>query len=227
MLTTLIILTLNAQQQAVIDTIYTNLLHWDQRILLVLHELLRQLPWSSFLHVFAVKIAVVSGCLLITIGFIVKRWWRADTSPWSYVFQIGLMYGVAALVYGMNRFILKPAIGRTRPCHELTDQLVVTVQQGCELSWSMPSNHSVVFAACAGASFILKDRGLSLSLVVYAGVVGVSRLLLGVHYPADVGLGWIVGGLFGYVLMGLVARLGGGCQRLRLVLAKQGPSECE
>ena len=213
MLTTLIILTLNVQQQAVIDTIYTNLLDWDRRILLALHELLAQWSWGGFLHVFTVKTVLVGGCLLITTGFIVKRWWRGEMRSWSYVVQIGLMYGVAAFVYGMNRFILKPAIGRVRPCHELTDQLVVAVYQGCELSWSMPSNHSVVFAACAGASFVLKDRGLSLSLVVFAGVVGVSRLLLGVHYPADVGLGWMVGGLFGYVLMGLVARLGGGWQR--------------
>jgi undecaprenyl-diphosphatase len=91
-----------------------------------------------------------------------------------------------------NRLI-KPAVHRHRPCNPQ-----VTIDKGRFLlgrktSDSFPSSHAMnIFAQAALFSFFYRKRALWFFL--FAGIIGFSRVYVGVHYPFDV-LGGAVGGI--------------------------------
>lgn len=86
--------------------------------------------------------------------------------------------------------LLKLWIQRPRPCHTLE---AVRVLVGCSRSSpSFPSSHAVNVTAQA-LLFASSYRPLAVPLFLAAATVGYSRIYVGVHYPADVAGGIIVG----------------------------------
>ena len=65
---------------------------------------------------------------------------------------------------------------------------------------SFPSGHAARSAALAVMAIGVGPLWFSILLVIWAPLVGVSRIMLGVHYLSDVIIGWLVG-----ILMGLLA----------------------
>ncbi len=63
-------------------------------------------------------------------------------------------------------------------------------------TWSFPSGHTL-FGTCLygywGARLWSSHRGPALGLLAMAGLVGWSRLALGVHWASDVVAGWLLG----------------------------------
>ncbi len=61
-----------------------------------------------------------------------------------------------------------------------------------ETGFSFPSDHASVFAAIAVSMFLInKKAGLAFSLI--AILIGLSRIVIGVHYPIDIIGGFVVG----------------------------------
>jgi len=78
--------------------------------------------------------------------------------------------------------LLKDWLGRVRPCHVLEEVRLLT---DCNTSYSFPSSHAVnIFAAAFFLSQPLKK--LSPLFFGIAGIVGFSRIYIGIHYPLDV-----------------------------------------
>lgn len=86
--------------------------------------------------------------------------------------------------------VLKPGIGRMRPCRELEN---VRVLEKCGGKFGMPSNHAANFFAAAGilGLFYRRGRKYFFTVAFLAGVY--ARIYVGKHYPGDV----IAGALFG------------------------------
>lgn len=61
---------------------------------------------------------------------------------------------------------------------------------------SFPSDHTALGFALAGAAALV-DRYLAVLLAALALGVGVSRVLAGLHYPADIAAGALVGAIAG------------------------------
>jgi undecaprenyl-diphosphatase len=64
---------------------------------------------------------------------------------------------------------------------------------------SFPSDHATVAFAIA-ISILLRNRRLGLITLAMAAVVGLSRIVVGVHYPSDVAAGALLGTLAALVI---------------------------
>lgn len=89
--------------------------------------------------------------------------------------------------------VLKPWIGRLRPCHVL-DQVHLLV--GCGGGKAMPSAHAAN-AFGQAALFSLATPRVRWYLWAFAGCIAFSRVFVGVHYPGDVIVGALLGTIIG------------------------------
>ena len=96
--------------------------------------------------------------------------------------------GVSAFVISK---ILKMILQTPRPFVTL-DFIPLVVETG----YSMPSSHATVFSALATVAFGV-NRNLGIVFSVFALLIGVSRIVLGVHYPADIIVGFLIGIIIG------------------------------
>ena len=86
--------------------------------------------------------------------------------------------------------ILKPWIGRIRPCHVVEGARVIT---GCGNNLAFPSGHATNTMAAAILFGSIYRRAL-LPALVLSVLVSYSRIYIGIHYPVDIVGGWIIGG---------------------------------
>lgn len=61
-----------------------------------------------------------------------------------------------------------------------------------ETGYSFPSEHMTVFSSLAIVVFFLNQK-LGILLIFFAIIVGLTRLIIGVHYPSDILVGFILG----------------------------------
>ncbi|MCG9698222.1 phosphatase PAP2 family protein [Shewanella sp. Isolate11] len=107
--------------------------------------------------------------------------------------------------------LLKNSIRRVRPC----DQLLLVEGQSrkfdsCKFDFqpsdkfSLPSGHTAAaFVMATSVSTVFPS--LSLWAYSWACVIGISRIILGVHYPLDIVAGALLGIASGYLAMGLIS----------------------
>ena len=62
---------------------------------------------------------------------------------------------------------------------------------------SFPSGHATFFSALA-TSFYFYHKYLAIIYIIGAILIGISRIVAGIHWPLDIVAGYIIGGLFGY-----------------------------
>lgn len=116
----------------------------------------------------------------------------------------------------MSSTVLKPWVGRLRPCKTL-DSLNVLVN--CSSGWSFPSGHATNSFAQAVLWSVRYPR-LGYFAYPLAAVIALSRIFVGVHYPLDVLTGAILGSACALVILGLYKY---GLSRIPLLQAERGP----
>ncbi|MDX2776027.1 phosphatase PAP2 family protein [Streptomyces caniscabiei] len=122
---------------------------------------------------------------VIATGFLVVGWSAGD-------FRYACAGGAIFITHGIGSF-LKLTVGRQRPATYLPKRWHVKTH-------SFPSGHALGSTAAYGTiALILSNYGLlgmtgAVFLAVLVGVIGVSRIYLGAHYPSDVVAGWLFGG---------------------------------
>ena len=108
-------------------------------------------------------------------------------------FGILLLAGITLSYYSSH--ILKDLFMRARPFMAMPDAVAVVGTGG----YSFPSGHAT---SAFMAAFILSSCFKRWILFFFlAVVVGLSRVYLGVHYPADVLAGAVLGTIIGYLLV--------------------------
>lgn len=118
--------------------------------------------------------------------------------------QIGLVVGSAILCVilagGIDDAIIKPLVGRLRPCNDPMIKYQLSLIPGTlEESFSFFSAHAAnTMALAVFICFLVRDRLLNIFIVFWSLLNCWTRLYLGVHYPLDILVGMVYGGLVGF-----------------------------
>jgi undecaprenyl-diphosphatase len=98
---------------------------------------------------------------------------------------------------------IKPEVGRLRPCYELEN---VRLLISCGGKYGFPSSHAAnTFAAAVMLAFFY--RRYTAIFFVLSLLVGLSRIVVGVHYPGDVLGGFVLGGIFAVIFLIIYKKL--------------------
>lgn len=115
-----------------------------------------------------------------------------------------LIIPVIALTDQVSASVIKPWVGRIRPCYALEN--VRLLVDGCGGKLAFPSSHATNIAGFA-MLFSLFYRKQSWIFIAIAFFIGYSRVYVGKHYPGDVMFGWILGAVLGYLVYRIYVRV--------------------
>lgn len=104
------------------------------------------------------------------------------------------------LAFFIGDGVLKELIGRVRPCNVDTSFSLIVKRPS---SYSCPSVHSMLAFTSAVAIF-MNYRKTGIVALVFAILIGFSRMYFFVHYPSDVLFGAILGSIIGYIVFRLI-----------------------
>jgi membrane-associated phospholipid phosphatase len=150
-------------------------------------------PWlDRFMHlgtflgghdVFPVYVAIMGVVAL----FLARRSQREDAGPWL------LALAVFAVAYNLDGWLLgwlKPMMNFPRPILALPPETVHLVE-ATQLHHSLPSGHASFAMLCAASLWPVLYRPWRYLAVGFVVWVGMSRISLGAHFPADVLAGFL------------------------------------
>ena len=109
--------------------------------------------------------------------------------------KVGIYAGVACLLaFCFNNLLLKNIVQRARPfeTYEKFKNVCILAEYDFPTGYSMASGHATATMALAFSVGLQSKRTGWLTLV-YPVFVGVTRLVLCVHYSTDVLVGWCIG----------------------------------
>ena len=133
---------------------------------------------------------------------------------WCWDKKVGATVGMSLLTVSVWNPMAKNLALRLRPymAHPSV-QCLKPVDAGADImdvaaqGYSFPSGHSSSAAATYGtAALTLKKRWVTVTAAVLTLLVGISRFVLGVHYPTDVLAGWALG-LFAMVIVTVLEKM--------------------
>jgi undecaprenyl-diphosphatase len=159
-----------------------------------LHDLLA--PLRIITELGSTSAVIVVAFLTFAVG--------AAIGPWRHGLAGALTIGVASVANSA----LKTVMARARP--DALDPIVV------EHGFSFPSGHSALGMVAYGVLAVLISRSrlplavrrmVIVALAVLIGLIGLSRVWLGVHYPTDVLAGWAAGGVIVLVYAAITRRV--------------------
>lgn len=111
--------------------------------------------------------------------------------------KIGWMSALALLGSLMlNNNLIKNLVARPRPFTVLSDLSILIPRPG---EFSFPSGHTSSSFAAAAVFYRHLPKKIGIPALVLAGLIGFSRLYVGVHYPTDVLAGAVMGILLSYL----------------------------
>jgi undecaprenyl-diphosphatase len=112
---------------------------------------------------------------------------------------------LAATLSDQSSVIVKNIVLRLRPCHEPSLIGMVHLVNGeCGGIYGFVSSHATnCFDVALLSLLFIKRRWFTVSIVLWACVIGYSRVYLGVHYPGDVICGSFLGAFIGWSIYSL------------------------
>ncbi len=111
-----------------------------------------------------------------------------------------LMLAITVVFADQVSGFIKDLVGRLRPSRDpslMYDIHIVNAYRGG--LYSFVSSHAAnTFGVAVFISLLVRNFWLSITLLIWAGMNAYSRIYLGVHFPMDVIMGGLLGGLLGW-----------------------------
>jgi undecaprenyl-diphosphatase len=164
----------------------------DQQLFLFLNSLNSPF-WDQVMYAISTKIiwAPLYLAILVYLGIKYKK-----------KFLVILLFIILAIILSDQSSVqlFKNVFHRLRPCHEPSlEGLVHLVKGECGGLYGFVSSHaSNSFNIALLSLLFIKKRWYTISMILWASIIGYSRIYLGVHYPGDVICGSILGAFVGW-----------------------------
>lgn len=156
--------------------------NWDAFWLFMTHKF-KQIPFYTLLLIALIKFFSKKEVLIIL------------------VFTVFVI-----LVSDQTANFFKHFIQRPRPCQlDYLRESARIIYKSCGKYgfFSGHATNSMAIAVFMGLLLFKKSKKIIFVLICWSLIVGYSRVYVGVHYPLDVLIGFLVGGIFGYVFFKL------------------------
>jgi undecaprenyl-diphosphatase len=166
--------------------------HLDQQLFLFLNS--HNSPfWDVVMHAISGRViwAPLYLTILLYLGFTYKR-----------KFLIIVLFIILAVTLAdqVSVQLFKNIFLRLRPCHDPSLVGRVHLVNGeCGGLYGFVSSHaSNSFNVALLSLMFIRKRWYTIGIILWASVIGYSRIYLGVHYPGDVVCGALVGAFIGW-----------------------------
>lgn len=167
----------------------------DIAVAVAVHKLYELASWFFSPFFEAISFVGNGGVCLIIAALILMIF------PKTRRFGTGMLLGLAIGALFTNLW-LKVVIARPRPYTDLNSvfyQIWLTVGQHVESDLSFPSGHTTAAFASMTPLFLMCNKRISWLALLFAVLMGISRIYLGVHFASDVLGGIIVGVIAGCI----------------------------
>jgi undecaprenyl-diphosphatase len=133
-------------------------------------------------------------------SYLVFAIWLYFQDKKSAVFQIASIVIAVLLADQLCSSILKPLVGRLRPCNEPLLQGLIHIVGDCGGKFGFCSSHAANSFALATSVYLFFGKNkYTVLLFFWAIIISYSRVYVGVHYPLDIVFGAIIGCAFAYL----------------------------
>lgn len=157
----------------------------DSSILLFIQEFLR-FEWLNPIVVFLTHLGDGGAIWIVfTALMLAQKQYRKTGISMAAALLLGVLF---------TNLLLKNLIMRPRPFDAILQLHALVLEHG----WSFPSGHSTSSMAAGTVMFIYLPRKTGVTALIFAVMICLSRLYVGVHYPTDV-IGGIIIGIFSAV----------------------------
>lgn len=168
---------------------------FDESIMVAIHKL--YLMAGNFFTPFMEFISFLGDDGICLIVFSVILILFKKTRRFGTAMLLGLAIGAL-----FTNLWLKIVIARPRPYTNegsVFQQIWIVMGQHMESDKSFPSGHTTAAFAAMVPVFLLGNKKISWTALIFAVLMGISRIYLAVHYPSDVLGGIIVGTVAGII----------------------------
>lgn len=146
----------------------------------------------------AIGIFCAVGLIFVmVIGLLALFASRARLREERHEFATVLIALFASIFAYATNFLISLVYFRVRPFVALADVNLLIVKEATEKSF--PSDHAALAFAIAVAVF-MAHRRWGIVFLIAASSVALGRVFVGVHYPSDIIVGAVIGGVWAYVV---------------------------
>ena len=151
--------------------------------------------WDSFMYIFTSKLVWIP--LYVSILYVLYK----NMNIRMVIFTTLMFALLIALADQTCSSILRPIFERPRPSRDPAIADIVHIVNGKRGGkFGFPSCHAAnTFALACFMMLLFKNRALTTFFMLWAIVTCYTRIYVGVHYPGDLLVGGIIGGLGGWL----------------------------